>query len=176
MSIAEKITPEANEKLEEKYGIKIITEYVVEEPILVRSLMGGEIEFDIEQAMIVLLEESVVFLNSCWWRKDAPEDMKDHTAIHVNCNDVFAWGAADAETLTHKEIENLYDMWEKDPKWGAAIWCIKQRKQEPQRPVFDAIKADGVWDIETIVKEFDAEDEAEDATDAADNSADSVRE
>lgn len=50
----------------------------------------------------------------------------------------------------YKEIENLYRHWQKDPCWGPAVWCITQRKQKPQQPVEDAIRKQGIWDLDAL--------------------------
>jgi hypothetical protein len=99
-----------------------------------------------EAALAHLLLNDVVFLNSHWWRDDAPKDMQEVISVNVICNDVFAWGCADAEALPHDEIENLYRMWIADTTWGAAKWCAIRRKQQPQKPVIAAMKKAGAWD------------------------------
>jgi hypothetical protein len=64
----------------------------------------------------------------------------------VNCNDIFAWGAADAEALPHDEIGKLFRMWHADKTWGTAKWCAMQRNQQPQPPVIERMKQAGCWD------------------------------
>jgi hypothetical protein len=125
-------------------------------------------EFEDDKALAHLLMNEVVFLNSHWSKyerltnvrtedgkgyKSAPRADARWTkaeseliAVYVNCNDVFAWGCADAEDLPHDEIENLYRLWRADPHWGSAKWCAIRRKQQPQKPVIDAMKAAGSWD------------------------------
>lgn len=102
-----------------------------------------------EDYLKVLLTEDVVFINNGHWNKDWP---KDHITVHVNCNDVFAWGCADAEDITYSELGDLYAMYKKDPNWGPAIWCIKKRKMMPQKPVEKLIKEAGIWDLQEILK------------------------
>jgi hypothetical protein len=103
-------------------------------------------DFTEEYALAALLLAEQVFLNSRWWRN---ED-KENISVFVNCNDIFAWGCADAEDLPHKDIENLWRMWRKDPSWGTAIWCIQKRKQMPQKPVEDLIRKAGIWDLDSM--------------------------
>ncbi len=117
-----------------------------------------EIVFEPEQALVALLLDRIVFLNSHWWIKDWPKEAKEFTAIHVNCSDVFAWGSADAETLPHTEIENLYDHYRLDSAWGPAVWCIKQRGYMPQKPVYDAIQALDIWDLDKLDLEISIDD------------------
>lgn len=125
-----------------------------------------EIIFETEKALAHLLMNDVVFLNSYWWkyydmgkynketkRFDTPlenptwtKDESRAISVSVNCNDIFAWGCADAEDLPFKEIENLYRMWKADPNWGPAKWCAIQRNQKPQKPVIDSMKKSGSWD------------------------------
>lgn len=111
---------------------------------------ADEAKFEEEKALALLLIDEIVFLNSYWWEDKWPEEARKVTSINVNCNDVFAWGCADAESLPHDQIEPLYRMWRKDPAWGAAIWCMIQRKQMPQKPVEDLIRKAGIWDLDTL--------------------------
>lgn len=104
-----------------------------------------------EDYLKVLLTEEIVFINNGWWDKTWPTDK---ISVHVNCSDVFSWGAADTEDINHGELKELYDTYVKDPVWGAAIFCIKRRKQRPQTPVYDHIKNGGIWDIDEITKDF----------------------
>lgn len=68
------------------------------------------------------------------------------TLLYVNCNDIFAWGCADAEDLPTSEIGNLYKMHIADPSWGSAKWCCIRRNTKPQDPVIKYMKEAGVWD------------------------------
>ncbi len=145
------------DKTDTPCDFETVDSYVFEEPALVRYKIKGEEFFEGEQALIVLLEEEKIFLNSCWWEKEWPEEARNNIAIHVNCNDIFAWGAADAETLPYKELENLYSMWKKDPMWGTAVWCIQQRGFMPQRAVYDYIKDQGIWDLDSMGLEVNSE-------------------
>ena len=52
--------------------------------------------------------------------------------------------------LSLPELQDLYDHWEKDKEWGPAVWCIKKRKQLPQRPVLEAIERAGIWDLRSL--------------------------
>lgn len=101
-----------------------------------------------EDYLKVLLCEQVVFINNGHWRKDWP---KDCITVHVNCNDVFAWGCADAEDITFSELEDLYNMYKKDNSWGAAAWCIKKRKQMPQKPVQDLMNKTGLYNLKELI-------------------------
>ncbi len=104
---------------------------------------------EIEEQIATLLTANVLFVNDGHWRKDWP---KDHISMHVLCNDVFAWGCADAEDILYSEIEDLYFMHLKDPKGGADAWCIKKRKQMPQEPVAKQIRQAGIWNLDELVK------------------------
>lgn len=108
-----------------------------------------------EQMLAVLLKEDQIILNSFWFKKDWPKEDQVLTSVYVLCNDVFFWACADAEPLPYSEIENLYNHYIKDPVWGVAVWCIKQRKHPPQDRVYACIKEIGDWDIDNIVKNFD---------------------
>lgn len=112
-----------------------------------------ELVFEQEDALALLLINEVVFLNSHHWEDDWPVEARKAISINVNCNDVFVWGCADAETLPYGEIQALYDMWAKDPREGGNVWCIIRRKQLPQRPVAEAIRKAGIWDLGAMAAE-----------------------
>jgi hypothetical protein len=100
-----------------------------------------------------LLAEDVIFCNNGWWFEEEGKPWpKDYITLHVNCNDVFAWGAADAEDVTSSELSDLYEMWEKDNNWGPAAWCIKKRKEMPQPPVEKLIREQAIWNLEELLK------------------------
>lgn len=111
---------------------------------------GTEWCFDENAALTELLQDDVLFTNCNWWRDDWPEEARRAVSLFVNCNDVFA-GAADAEPLPYDEIQNLYEHWIFDHRWGTAIWCAKQRKQLPQQSVCDDIRRISRWDLDTII-------------------------
>lgn len=104
---------------------------------------------DPEYKIAHLLIENVLFTNNGWWIDGWP---KDAISFHVGCNDVFAWACADGEDIRASEIDDLYEMWRKDPDWGAAAWCIKKRKQMPQEPVIKIFKDAGNWDLDELIK------------------------
>lgn len=70
------------------------------------------------------------------------------SCFFVNCNDVFAWACADGEDVKVHEIKNLYEMHMKDRQWGSTKWCILKRGMMPQKPILEAIKIDGSWDLD----------------------------
>lgn len=129
---------------------------------------GKEMIFESTMALAHLLLNEVVFLNSNWWMhfetdiKDSKWALKPRSdarwtkeesrmiSVNVNCNDVFAWGCADSETLPYDQIKTLYQMWKKDPEWGPAVWCMIQRKFMPQKPVEDAIRKAGIWNLDEM--------------------------
>lgn len=115
-----------------------------------QAMPDKEMEFEEERALALLLVNDVIFLNDHWWEDDWPEGAKKVTSLNVSCNDVFAWGCSDAEEMPHDELKNLYRMWRKDPEWGAAVWCMLQRKQMPQKPVEDIIRRAGIWNFEEL--------------------------
>lgn len=104
--------------------------------------------FDNKLALAFLLAKDCVFLNSYWWEDKWPEDAQKRTAICVNCNDIFAWGCADAEDMFYSELRDLWEHYIKDPEWGTAVWCMKRRKLMPQPPVEDRIRKAGIWDLD----------------------------
>jgi hypothetical protein len=109
-------------------------------------------ELEIEHKLAHLLLEDVLFCNDGWWYETEGKPwQKGYISHHVNCNDVFAWGCADAEDITYNEIHELYEFWKKDPIWGSSVWCIKKRKQRPQLPVENKLIALG-YNIDLLIK------------------------
>jgi hypothetical protein len=101
-------------------------------------------------AMAILMAEGVCFMNNA--KLEDPKNDNWNTVIYVLCNDIFAWGCADAESISNSdgdddsEVLDLYRMHREDSMWGSAKWCCKKRKSKPQRAVIDAMKKAGVWD------------------------------
>lgn len=112
-----------------------------------------ELVFEEEGALAILLLNEVIFLNTYHWEKSWPEEAKNTIYLGVDCSDVFAWGCSDSEAAHYKDIETLYRMWKKDTRWGAAIWCMIQRKQMPQSPVEKKIREEGLWDLDALKRE-----------------------
>jgi hypothetical protein len=93
-----------------------------------------------ELALSILLREGKLFCNTGKFQED------ETVVLFVNCNDLFYWGTADAEHFTTEDISELYKMWEKDNLWGTDKWCCKHRNLQPQVPVKEDMKKQGVWE------------------------------
>lgn len=109
----------------------------------------GKVEHccDEQKAIAILLEDDVVFVSGQDYI--APWDPKEKTCgIVVNCNDVFYWACADAESLPQSEIRHLYELWLKNKKFGADKWCCLRRNMQPQVPLVKMMKEEGFWDAE----------------------------
>jgi hypothetical protein len=104
--------------------------------------MSDDDYFDDEKALSELLADGVLFCNSG----------ARTTVLYVNCNDVFAWGCADAEDFLTDEIRPLYRMWVANRIWGPVRWVCLKRNQKPQAPVERDMRAAGQWDdaMETL--------------------------
>lgn len=147
---------------EEQNGFKILSYHTIEdinnvlegEPLYVEYDFSDEkkeyIEFDNGKALSYLLLNDIMFLNTHWYKKDWSEEAKNTTSLVVNCNDVFAWGCADAEEVTLKDLKDLYYHVKKDKNYGSIVWCIKKRNMLPQKPVYDIIQNDGVWNLDEM--------------------------
>jgi hypothetical protein len=98
---------------------------------------------------ILLLERKIV-INNHWWKKTWAEEHKQLFSIGVNCNDIFAWACADVEEVVFNELLDLWEFYKKDPNWGCDVWCMKKRNELPQKPVYDAIIANGIWDLDSM--------------------------
>jgi hypothetical protein len=69
------------------------------------------------------------FNNDLWWRTDgefAP------VTFFVNCNDVFAWGFSDCETITEENFPVLQQAYKDSENNGAELFCARVRKMRPQ--------------------------------------------
>lgn len=107
----------------------------------------GELHLDGERAVAELLLDGVLFINSRKYLCIDDKTVRPATLVlFVVCNDIFAWGCADAEQVSMGELLDLYRMHAADKKWGAAKWCCKKRNQRPQFPVERDMRADGSWD------------------------------
>src|SRR2546430_1807368 len=91
------------------------------------------------KALSILLAESILFANSrhyIEWDKWVPDEsrlgkykhldtykVQDETVVlFVNCNDLFWWACADAESITLDEIPTLFRAWRNDKSWGVSKW------------------------------------------------------
>ena len=120
-----------------------------------KSLTDDELwQDEIDYKLAHLIINNVIFTNNGWfYAKQGIPWKEDAVSLHVNCNDIFAWGGADAEDITHDEIHELYAMWRKDPGYGPAAWCIKKRKMMPQPPVEKSMREAGIWNLEELIGE-----------------------
>lgn len=119
---------------------------------IAQEVMGDPALHEAEPVMLaVLLSQGVLILGSHWYRTEWPEDARAGAAFAVICNDVFAWGAADAVSIAKSDIPVVFDYWLKDPEWGPAVWCIERRGCAPQPPVLEAIRRGGIWPIDAIL-------------------------
>jgi hypothetical protein len=109
-----------------------------------------ELIFENHNALAILLINEVVSINSFWWEKSWPNNAKNAIGIFVNCSDIFAWGSSDAEQLLYNDIQDLYDHYIKDPIFGPAVWCIKKRSQLPQKPVYNDIMKQNIWNLDEL--------------------------
>jgi len=111
--------------------------------------MNEDKYFDEENALSALLKDGILFCNERNYSSTPGGPSEGLTIVlFVICNDIFAWGCADAEDLPISELENLYKMWLKNNKWGSTKWCCIRRKEKPQRPAVELMKKDGAWDDE----------------------------
>jgi hypothetical protein len=122
-------------------------EYTLDKSLVDDDIWQDEVEFKLAHLLI----NTVIFCNNGWFYKDKGEPWKeDAVSLHVNCNDVFAWGCADSEDITSTEIHDLYKMWRRDPSWGPAVWCMMKRKLMPQKPVEKMIRDAKIWDLDSL--------------------------
>lgn len=111
---------------------------------------SGELEYDEESILAILLLSGHVFLNNFWWRDEYPEEARANISVNANCSDVFAWGCADAEPVQYSELVDLFEHYLKDPHDGVSVWCCKKRNMMPQLPVYEVFKKSKIWDIDSM--------------------------
>lgn len=82
----------------------------------------------------------------------ADNDSVEHFVLLANCSDVFAWGCADCEPVSPKDITSLYERWKINATWGPMAWACKKRNMQPQSPVRRDMEAAGCWnsDLESL--------------------------
>lgn len=97
--------------------------------------LSGDDHFDSNEAVAQLLDAEILFVGTS----------RGHTTLYVICNDLFAWGLADAEPFSTADIPDLYSAW-KSGEWGVEKWCCKRRNMQPQPPVKRSMIEDGAWD------------------------------
>lgn len=104
---------------------------------------------DEEKALACLLNAGLCFLNHA----KGPDGDKT-TCIYVACNDVFAWGCADAEPILNNdwrepsEIIDLYRIWKKNDRWASTQWVCLKRGEQPQAPVKKMMIEQSAWNEE----------------------------
>lgn len=137
--------------IENKMKLKDLTKDMTKDQILealdLKEKVSDNMEY--EDYLKYLLCEDIIFINNGWWDENWP---KDKVTLHVGCNDVFAWGCADAEDIDYSDLETLYNSVRRDPVWGAAIWCIVKRKQWPQKPVEEQIRKTRLHDLDKLLE------------------------
>lgn len=135
-----------------------VVKYQYKDDIETKYRIDGESYFENESALSLLLSHEQIVLNNHWWEDTWDEGKKNLFYVGVNCNDIFAWGCADAEELMFHELEDLFSYWEKDKGWGMAVWCMIKRKEMPQKSVYDRIQKVGIWNLDELQKEYNLQD------------------
>jgi hypothetical protein len=119
-------------------------------PDVYTTFSDGEVFFDEEKALAQLLLDGVIFINDT--KYVFGDEIRDEWVIFcaVNCNDVFYWACADAESIETDDLQSLYDhhVDESNGGWGSTKWVCKKRNLKPQKPIVERMKSEGVWDDE----------------------------
>lgn len=97
------------------------------------ELNAENYDYEDQMLAVLLVKEIVKFTNNRLW---------------VMCSDMFAWAMSDGEDITLDEIPDLYHSWYKEQKFGDLKWVATKRNLQPQEPVIEWIKKEGVWDDE----------------------------
>lgn len=97
--------------------------YIEEEPIL-------------EAMVSKLLDDEILFVSMSQCKT---------LELFVICNDVFAWGCADGEDISYKEIPDLFERVKKHGIIGSVHWCCIKRGEKPQPPLEKMMRERGDW-------------------------------
>jgi hypothetical protein len=73
---------------------------------------------------------------------------KETVAIEVNTSDTFAWGYSNTDPFPNREIENLWEMVQKEGFFGLVRWTCRRDNKQPQQAIIDDMKKAGFWDEE----------------------------
>lgn len=106
--------------------------------------VDGKKEYLIDNIIAFLIFEEIVFVSSL------EQNGGSQAILCVSCNDVFAWGHADAIDLPYNEIVPLYQLYETYGSWAGVIWSCIERGEKPQKAMMKLLKKDGI-----SPKEFD---------------------
>ena len=66
--------------------------------------------------------------------------------FYVSCNDLFAWGCADAEDVTIKDLPLLKQSFEDDKYYGIELYCARKRKMRPQGAFYKSFEKES-WPL-----------------------------
>lgn len=100
-------------------------------------------DFIPENALIALIADGVIFLNSYHWKQDWPNDAKEVISLNVFCSDTFGYACADSEEIFYKDLQTLAELWQKDPVFGAIAWVTIRRQMKPLAPIIEEMEARG---------------------------------
>ena len=118
-------------------------------PDIVMRFSDGTLHFDENFAAAWLLTKEIVFVyeRHFFHNVKKPQNINGPTIVlFVSCNDVFLWGAADAECVTLDELEELFCECVRFKSYGSARWVCKKRQMKPQEPLEKMMKDAGAWD------------------------------
>jgi hypothetical protein len=136
---------------EEDLNMKVIIKYKIKKA---NDLTFNEV-FDPEAAVLILLSNYILYLDSFWDKRDWPEDAREVATLFVDCSHSFG-KPEDKEPVYFNDIEMLYNMWKADPVWGTTVWTAIKRKLMPIPEIVASIKEEGIWNLIEMV---DVEDQ-----------------
>ena len=119
---------------------------MAEEEGFITDSLGHE-HCDVEHCLSVLLHDDVLFANERRFL-DGKDVDGPTVVLFVNCNDLFAWGCADAESLPYDEVGKLFRMHRANAGWGSQKWCAIRRNLKPQPPAQRLMEMAGAWDAQ----------------------------
>lgn len=67
-------------------------------------------------------------------------------AVTVNCSDWIYFACGDSQIVGYDELEDLYEMSQKDKKYGSLKWVCKKRQMRPEPHEEHRLKREGLWE------------------------------
>jgi hypothetical protein len=100
---------------------------------------------DIEAMVATLLDDLILTIDKKTYLDAESRIQKEAIGLFVICNDIFAWGVADAEEITLEELPELFELSEKNKYAGVVQWLCTKRNQQPQISVVKSLKEENYW-------------------------------
>jgi len=110
--------------------------------------IGGKLVPNEERMVAKLLDEDILFLNSRKFYLDKPTDSDEETLVlFININDCFA-PAADAESLTIRELSELFTLYQTKESFGVIEFVALKRNHQPIKRIKKLMVDKNYWTVD----------------------------